>query len=61
MKSCIVAIARLESPYIIEWIEYHLKLGFDKIVIYDNNWDKKENLIDVDCYLISVDYNQLIQ
>ncbi len=30
------AIIKNEAPYIAEWIEYHRMLGFDKIVIYDN-------------------------
>jgi hypothetical protein len=32
----IVAIAKLESDYIIEWTDYHLALGFSHIYIYDN-------------------------
>lgn len=37
MKAVICAIAKFEYNYIKEWVEYHLNLGFDKIVIYDNN------------------------
>ena len=37
MKAVICAIAKFEYNYIYEWVEYHLNLGFDKIVIYDNN------------------------
>ena len=44
MKTCIIAIARLEGDYIREWVKYHLNLGFDKIFIGDNNFDEKENL-----------------
>jgi hypothetical protein len=36
-KACIVATARNEGIYIIEWIAYHLELGFEKIFIYSNN------------------------
>lgn len=36
-KSCIVATARNEGVYIIEWVAYHLSLGFDKIFLYTNN------------------------
>ena len=32
----IVAIAKLESNYIKEWVKYHLSLGFKKIYLYDN-------------------------
>ena len=37
MKAVICAIAKFEYNYIKEWVDYHLKLGFDKIIIYDNN------------------------
>lgn len=32
----ICAIIKNESAYLKEWIEYHLDLGFDRIVLYDN-------------------------
>lgn len=33
----ICAIAKCEYDYIYDWVDYHLRLGYDKIVIYDNN------------------------
>lgn len=37
-KSCIlVAIAKNENRYIEEWVKYHSTIGFDKIVVYDND------------------------
>jgi len=33
---CIVAIAKGEGNYIAEFVDYHLALGFDHIIIYDN-------------------------
>jgi len=36
-KACIVATARNEGIYIVEWVAYHLALGFEKIFIYSNN------------------------
>ena len=33
----ICAIAKQEYDYICDWIDYHLNIGYDKIVIYDNN------------------------
>jgi len=36
----ICCIAKNEGPYLLEWINYNLKLGFSKIYIYDNNNDK---------------------
>lgn len=37
MKVCIIAIARQENLYIKEWVDHHLGLGFDNIIICDNN------------------------
>ena len=36
IRASIVAIAKLESQYIEEWVNYHLALGFDHIYLYDN-------------------------
>lgn len=33
----IVTPFKLEDPYIEEWLEYHLKLGFDHFYLLDNN------------------------
>ena len=38
MKVALVCIAKDEEKYIEEWIDYHLKLGFDEIFIYENDW-----------------------
>ena len=40
----IVAIARLENLYINEWIEYHVKLGFDRIYLYDNACGNEDHI-----------------
>ena len=40
-----VMIAKDESPYITEWLEYHHGLGVDKFYIYDNNDTQKEKEI----------------
>lgn len=37
MKSAVCAIARYENDYLLEWITYHLRLGFNYIFLYDNN------------------------
>ncbi len=36
-KAVLCTLVRCENLYIDEWIQYHLKLGFSKIIIYDNN------------------------
>jgi hypothetical protein len=38
MKVALVCIAKNEDNYIEEWINYHKKLGFDDIFIYQNDW-----------------------
>ena len=35
-SASLCAIAKNEVPYIEEWVEYHLALGFAHIYIYDN-------------------------
>ena len=37
MKIAICAIIKNENLYLREWVEYHKRLGFDKIILYDNN------------------------
>jgi hypothetical protein len=37
----LTVIAKMEDQYIKEWIEYNLKLGFDRIFIYENDWTCK--------------------
>jgi hypothetical protein len=43
MKIACVCIAKNEDNYIQEWVEYHVKLGFDNIILYQNNWRTKFN------------------
>lgn len=38
MKVALVCIAKNEDNYIQEWVDYNLKLGFDHIYIYMNDW-----------------------
>jgi len=39
MKIALVCIAKNEDHYVGEWVNYHLKLGFNKIFIYENDWE----------------------
>lgn len=32
----LVAVARNEGAYLVEWLAHHLAIGFDRIVVYDN-------------------------
>jgi hypothetical protein len=43
MEIVLVCIAKDEDNYIKEWVDYHLKLGFNHIFIYENDWDSKIN------------------
>jgi hypothetical protein len=38
IKVALVCIARMEDYYLDEWLEYNHKLGFDKIILYQNDW-----------------------
>jgi hypothetical protein len=46
-KVALCAIGRLENRYAKEFVTHHLKLGFDKIYIYDNNHDGEERFEEV--------------
>jgi len=57
-KCCIVATARNEGVYLIEWIAYHLELGFEKIFLYTNN--NQDGSLDLLRALHSSGYIELI-
>lgn len=46
MNFLLCAIAKCENKYILEWVQWHLRLGFNKIVIYDNNDPEGERISD---------------
>ena len=46
MKIAIVCIAKDEDNYLREWLDYHFKIGFDHIYVYQNNWHFKEEVPD---------------
>jgi hypothetical protein len=37
-KIALVCVAKEEDYYLQEWIDYHLKIGFDDIHIFQNEW-----------------------
>lgn len=47
MKAYLCCIGRKENKYIVDFVEYYRKLGFDKIIVCDNNFDEEENFYDV--------------
>jgi hypothetical protein len=38
IKVALVVVAKWEDYYLDEWLDYNHKLGFDKIIMYQNNW-----------------------
>ena len=42
MRRAVVAIARLAGTYIREFVEHNLSVGFNKVIIADNDW-KEDN------------------
>jgi len=41
MKVVLVCIAKDEDNYVEEWLDYNHKLGFDEIIMYENDWECK--------------------
>jgi len=41
MKVALVCIAKDEDNYVEEWVDYNKKLGFDEIIMYENDWSCK--------------------
>jgi hypothetical protein len=54
MKTCIICVAKNESKYLSEWTKYHLSLGFDNIIIGNND---KEQIQGLDGRVIVIDYS----
>ena len=38
IKVALVCVAKSEDYYLEEWLDYNHKLGFDKIIMYQNDW-----------------------
>ena len=45
----LVGIAKYENDYIEEWVDYHFKIGFDKIYLFDDGDGDVPYLSDLDC------------
>ena len=39
MTYTLVATAKNEAPFLLEWVAYHKMIGFDNIIIYQNDSD----------------------
>jgi hypothetical protein len=59
MNIALVCIAKDEDNYINEWVGYHLKLGFNKIYIYENDWYSNINHPDVITILVNGSRQQI--
>jgi len=58
-KIALVTMAKDEDFYLQEWIDYHLKLGFDDIFIYQNNWRFRAPLLDDRVHFMEWDVDSL--
>jgi hypothetical protein len=38
MKVALVCVAKNEDYYLKEWLDYNQKLGFDKVILFQNDW-----------------------
>jgi hypothetical protein len=38
MKVGLICVAKLEDHYLKEWLDYNQKLGFDKVLMFQNDW-----------------------
>lgn len=47
MKVYLCCIARLENRYVRDFVSYYKKVGFDRIILCDNNFDGEERFEDV--------------
>lgn len=56
----VCCMGKCENNYIREWVEYHLKLGVDKIFIYDNNDENGEHFEDVIGDYVTSGYCEII-
>jgi hypothetical protein len=44
-NKCLTTIHKDQHQLIPQWIDYHKKIGFEKFIIYDNDWNESENRI----------------
>jgi hypothetical protein len=45
-RACVLATARNEGLYLLEWVAYHQVIGFEKLIIYSNdNTDGSDELL----------------
>ena len=47
-KFAICAIAKDEDEFLVEWMEYHIKLGASRVYLFDNNSTRPQNLYIMD-------------
>lgn len=60
MKTALVCIAKDEDDYLKEWVDYHLRIGFDEIFVYQNNWRyPKGDITDPRVHLLELDGHRM--
>ena len=45
VSSAVIVVVRNENRYLIEWIRYHLGIGFDHVFVCDNNFEGEEDVL----------------
>jgi len=58
-KIALVTMAKDEDYYLQEWIDYNLKLGFDDIYIFQNNWRFKNQTPNEKVHFLEWDVDSL--
>lgn len=56
-KIALVTMAKDEDFYLQEWIDYNLKIGFDDIFIYQNNWRFKDVIPHDNVHFLTWDFD----
>ena len=60
-KCALVCIANDEDNYIQEWVDYHIKIGFSDIFVWQNNWRSQvlSESSNIHLRIIDGDYKQV--
>lgn len=52
MKTAVVCLVRLENDYLQEWKSWYKNLGFTNVILYDNNREGEDSVIEDDFTII---------
>lgn len=57
---CACVEGKNENKYLVEFVEYYKNIGFDKIIIFDNNEINSEKLEDILQYYLKINFIEII-